>query len=64
VTVSIEGSDPRTVRIDERRATSQGRIPLGKFRPPQGRLCRITVSNAGTDGHVVVDGLQLLPTKE
>jgi len=40
---------------------TRGVHSLGRHRLPGGRGTRITVSNAGTKGVVVVDGLQLLP---
>ena len=39
------------------------RVPnaLGSFRFEAGAKARITISNEGADGYVIVDGLQILP---
>ena len=59
VPVTIEtGGQTKTVNVNERAesgAASLGRFPLGA-----GNSVTVTVSNRGTNGHVVVDGLQLL----
>ena len=38
-------------------------LAIGKYKLPKGRDTRVKVSNIGTDGFVVVDGLQLVPVK-
>jgi hypothetical protein len=58
VTVSIKGGESRTLKVNER--DQSGHQSLGLFELPTGYNTKITVSNAGTDGHVVVDGLQIL----
>ena len=60
VTVQVLGQS-RVVRVNQR--TGNGLASLGKFQLPAGRECSVTVSNAGTDGFVVVDGLQLRPVQ-
>ncbi|EDY21850.1 putative xanthan lyase [Chthoniobacter flavus Ellin428] len=58
VTVTIKGGESRTLKVNERDQT--GHQSLGLFDLPTGRNTSIIVSNAGTDGHVTVDGLQIL----
>ena len=57
VTISIAGI-ATTVKVNEQEKS--GAQSLGKFALPKGRATTITLSNAGTDGHVVADGVQLL----
>ncbi|MFM1768296.1 MAG: Xanthan lyase precursor [Verrucomicrobiota bacterium] len=61
VTVTIQGSAPRTFRIDQRSTTEGGFFSLGEFELPAGRGTTVTLGNAGTDGYVVADGVQFLP---
>jgi hypothetical protein len=58
VTVQVLG-EARTVKVNQR--TGNGLASLGRYQLPAGRECTVTVSNAGTDGFVVVDGLQVKP---
>jgi hypothetical protein len=58
VTVQVLG-ESRVVKVNQR--TGNGLASLGKFQLPAGRECSVTVANTGTDGFVVVDGLQLKP---
>ena len=62
VTVTGAGEE-RTFRINQREPAMKGRVPnaLGVFRFKAGAKARVTVSNEGVDGYVVVDGLQILP---
>jgi hypothetical protein len=60
VTVQVLG-ESRVVRVNQR--TGNGLASLGRFQLPAGRECSVTVSNASTDGFVVVDGLQLRPVQ-
>ncbi len=57
VTVSI-GGKVTTVLVDER--DKSGVKSLGKFQLPSGKGTRVGLTNKGTDGYVVADGLQLL----
>ena len=57
VTVSIAGK-ATTVKVNEQ--AKDGAQSLGRFALPKGRATTITISNAGTDGHVVADGVQLV----
>ena len=58
VTVSVKGGETRTLPINERDRC--GHQNLGVFEFPLGRNSTITVSAAGTDGAVVIDGLQII----
>ncbi|MCX8156310.1 MAG: FAD-dependent oxidoreductase [Verrucomicrobiae bacterium] len=60
VTVNIAG-EAQTFKVNQRDFASQGFISLGKFTLPAGKSVIVTVSNQGTDGYVVADGLQLKP---
>jgi hypothetical protein len=61
VSIEIAGAPSPTVTVDEKKR--EGRQSLGKFSLPAGKKTTITVSNKGTNGYVVVDGLFLLPAK-
>lgn len=60
VTVHVAGHT-QTFKVNQRDFASQGYISLGKFTLPAGKSVTVTVSNQGTDGFVVADGLQLKP---
>lgn len=60
VAVQVRGKS-QAVEVNQR--TGTGFISLGKFDLPAGRESNVTVSNAGTDGFVTVDGLQIVPAK-
>jgi hypothetical protein len=62
VTVSIRGSAAQTFHVNERQAS--GQQSLGQFNLPVGHNATIAVSNAGTDGFVVVDGVQLVRSEQ
>jgi hypothetical protein len=62
VTVNI-GGRAQTFKVNQRDFASQGFISLGKFTLPAGKGLTVTVSNQGTDGFVVADGLQLKPVE-
>jgi hypothetical protein len=40
-----------------------GEAKLGRFKLTKGQKATVTIGNADTDGHVIVDGLQLVPAK-
>lgn len=64
--VTVTGADEeKTFRINQREPAMKNRVPkaLGIFRFKAGATARVTVSNDGADGYVVVDGLQILPAK-
>ncbi|QDT25837.1 Xanthan lyase precursor [Gimesia panareensis] len=55
---------PVTVRVNQRKKPNQGQYQLlGTFLFKSGKQKILTVSNQGTDGHVIVDALQLVPVK-
>ena len=63
VTVSL-GTDEKTFTVDQRKAPNAGKThSLGSFTIGANVKLKVTVSNAGTNGYVVVDGLQLVPVK-
>lgn len=62
VTVSIRGGLTKTFRINQRSTSEGGYFSLGELDLPAGRATTVTVSNAGTDGYVVADGVQFLPS--
>ncbi len=60
VEIQVRGKS-QTLKVNQR--SGSGFISLGKFDLPIGREFSVSVSNAGTDGFVVVDGLQIVPLK-
>jgi hypothetical protein len=58
VTVAIKGAPSQTFHVNEQ--ASSGHQSLGQFNLPVGHNTTISVSNTGTDGFVVVDGVQLI----
>jgi hypothetical protein len=62
VTISINGKQIQTVRVNQRKAASET-VSLGAFKLPQGTGTSVTISNEGTDGFVVADGVQFVPAK-
>jgi hypothetical protein len=58
VTITIGGAEGQVIRVNEREKT--GQQSLGKFDLPAGHDTTIGVSNRGTDGYVVVDGVQII----
>ncbi len=56
VTVQVLG-EAKVVKVNQR--IGNGVAALGRFHLPAGRECSVTVVNTGTDGFVVVDGLQV-----
>ena len=60
VTVSVPGGMTKTVTVNLKSVPLHS---LGKFKLPAGKAATVIVSNKDTDGHVVVDGLQLVPMK-
>jgi ribulose 1,5-bisphosphate synthetase/thiazole synthase len=63
VTVTVSGGETRITHINQRSETTQGVVPLGRFKLPAGKLTSVTLSNRDTDGYVVADGVQFLPVK-
>jgi FAD dependent oxidoreductase len=61
VTITAEGaSAPTTVKVNQKKAGAHQETSLGVFPLAAGKSVTITISNADTDGHVIVDGVQLL----
>jgi hypothetical protein len=61
VTVEVEGGTSATIRVSQRGEVDDDPfIPVGVFELPAGTDTTITVSNEGTDGYVVADGVQLI----
>jgi len=64
VPVTIEAPDgTRTLRVNQReKPPIDGLLlPLGTLDLAAGATVRVTISNAGTDGYVIADAIQLLP---
>ena len=57
VTVAIAGGESTVVPVNEQEKS--GQQTLGKFALPVGKGTTITLTNTGTDGYVVADGVQL-----
>ena len=55
VTIAVAGGEPRIVKVNQK---TGGATPLGKFQLAAGKSVTVTVSNKGTDGHVVCDAVQ------
>jgi chloramphenicol O-acetyltransferase len=50
------------VHVNEReRAATPPFASIGRFRFEKGRPASVTITNAGTDGYVIADAIQLLP---
>ena len=60
VTIAIGEEKPVTVKINQRDAQSKGVVSVGRFKLPRGHVTTVMLSNAGTDGHVIADGVQLV----
>jgi hypothetical protein len=60
VTIQPEGGAAKTVTVNEKRAGEKNEASLGSYSLQAGKSVTITISNAGTDGHVIVDGVQLI----
>ncbi len=66
VTITTADGD-RTIEVNQRIAprpaagsTDKGFHSLGLFRLAADKRCDVTISNRGTDGHVIVDAVQLI----
>ena len=62
VTINIGGQEVKTLMVNQK-PPGEGLVSLGKFQLPKGMAATVTVSNRGTDGYVVVDGLQVVLVK-
>jgi hypothetical protein len=63
LTIAVAGGETRTVKVNQKKADANSAASLGRFRLPAGPSVTITLSNAGTDGYVIADGVQLVPVK-
>ena len=61
VTITLAGEAPKTLFLNQRLTVPAGTHTLGTYTLPRGKTLTVTLSNANTTGHVVVDGLHLLP---
>lgn len=61
ITVRMKDGPPKTLKINQRSTSEGGFFSLGEFSLPAGKGTTVTISNAGTDGYVVADGVQFLP---
>ena len=64
VPVTIHSADgPKTVNLNQREESVEGGVPraLGVFRFEAGAKAALEITNTGTDGYVVVDGVQFVP---
>jgi len=61
-----QGGQAVTLHINQRTAIPSGSVfrPFGGVELVADQECVITVSNAGTDGFVILDGLQLVPASD
>ena len=65
VTIDVAGKTTQ-VAVNQKRTPpiDKAFVSLGQFDLPAGKSCRVTISNAGADGHVIVDAIQLLPLEQ
>ncbi|HYG74743.1 MAG TPA: FAD-dependent oxidoreductase [Planctomycetota bacterium] len=64
--ITIAGADEtKTVKIDQRKAPplKNGFISVGTFSFKAGAKAIVTISNKDTDGHVIVDAVQIVPVE-
>jgi len=63
VVVTIDGSETKTVNVNQRGEAGASSISLGVFKLPKGKSSSVTISNRDTDGYVVADAVQFVPVK-
>lgn len=63
VEISVGSKVLKAVKVNQRSTADGGFALLGIFTLPAGKQTRVTVSNRGTDGYVVADGVQLVRVK-
>lgn len=64
VPVTITSADgEKTVKLDQKKETKEGFRSLGKFSFDPSQSAKVVISNAGTDGYVIVDAVQLVEDK-
>ena len=64
VTISVAGGAAKIIFVNQQSPASRGIHKLGTFPLAAGKTVTISISNENTDGHVVVDGIQLVPVAE
>lgn len=65
VPITITSADgDKSVKLDQKKQTNEGFRSLGEFRFDASQPAKIVISNTGTDGYVIVDAVQLLPTEK
>ena len=62
VPVTIQPANGEAVTKTVNQQEKSGNASLGKFKLGKGKSVTITISNKGTNGHVIADGVQLLRT--
>jgi hypothetical protein len=60
VTVGIEGGATKTVAVNQKKAGANNETSIGTFALPAGKAVSVIVSNEGTNGYVIADGVQLI----
>jgi hypothetical protein len=60
---SSDGDSGVTVNEQEAPSLEKGFVSLGTFRFDPGSKGSVTISNSGTQGHVVIDAVQVVPAK-
>lgn len=60
VTIEPEGGEAKQVLVNQQKAGKNNETLLGTFELNASHALTITVSNEGTDGFVIVDGVQLI----
>ena len=64
VPITITSADgEKTVKLDQKKETKEGFRSLGAFRFDSGQPAKVVISNADTDGYVIVDAVQLIEDK-
>ena len=54
----------KTILVNQRQKPNQGKYHLlGRFSLEKGKREVLVITNKGTNGHVIVDALQLVPLK-
>jgi len=55
--------ESKSVKLDQRKAPAIGNYAvIGRFSADAGTELRVILSNADTNGHVIVDAVQFVPT--
>ncbi len=61
VTIFPEGAAAKSVKVNQQKAGANNEASLGSFRLEVGKSVTVSVGNEGTDGYVIVDGVQFVP---